>query len=58
MITANLGWVGLISLIAALIAIIVWLVRRHAENRAEIRRLEAELRRTAYWNWHQWHHHQ
>lgn len=50
MITANLGWFGIIAVFAGLVATIVWLVRRHADNRAEIRRLEGELRRTAHWN--------
>ena len=50
MITANLGWFGIIAVFAGLVAAIVWLARRHTENRAEIRRLEGELRRTAYWH--------
>ncbi len=49
MITANLGWFGLIGLIAGLVATIVWLVRSNAALRVENRRLEGELRRTAYW---------
>lgn len=49
MITANLGWFGMMAIYAVMGLSIAWLVRRHAADRAEIRRLEGELRRTAYW---------
>ena len=50
LITANLGWFGIIAVIIALATTNVWQARRNADLRAENRRLEGELRRTAYWH--------
>lgn len=49
-VTANIGWFGIIAIITALAATNVWQARRNSELRTENRRLEGELRRTAYWH--------
>ena len=50
MITANIGWTGMMAAYVVLGLVIAWLVRSNAALRAENRRLEGELRRTAHWN--------
>lgn len=50
MITAKIGWFGMMAAYVVLGLVIAWLVRSNAALRAENRRLEGELRRSAYWH--------
>lgn len=57
MITANLGWFGIIAVFSGLVGVIIWLIRQNIKNHEKIQELRHEIQRledelwAVYWQY-------